>query len=85
MAVDTEPAKRIGPSVVDGYTWATVDLTNRDLVERLKEQDRLAAGERIKAAVKRLQDLGVIDSEGRRLNPELPADMRDDSETDFGG
>jgi hypothetical protein len=74
-----------GSADIDGLTLANIDLANRKLVARLRERDLQAAGVRIKAAVRRLQDLGIIDSQGRRLNKELPPDMKEESNTDFGG
>lgn len=45
-----------------------------------------AAGvERGKAAVRRLQELGLIDSEGNLLRKDLPPDMQEGSDRDFGG
>lgn len=44
-----------------------------------------AAVEGAKNAVRRLQEAGIIDAEGRRIRTDLPADMRDDQERDFGG
>jgi hypothetical protein len=44
-----------------------------------------AAVERGKAAVRKLQADGVIDSRGRRIRKDLPADMQEDSKRDFGG
>ena len=44
-----------------------------------------AAVERGRAAVRRLQELGIIDEHGRRVRQDLPADMQDGSDRDFGG
>ena len=45
-----------------------------------------AAGvERGKAAVRRLQELGIIDSQGRLLRTDLPVDMQEGSDRDEGG
>ena len=45
-----------------------------------------AAGvERGKAAVRRLQELGIIDSLGNRIRTDLPADMQEGSDRDEGG
>ena len=64
---------------------ANVDLSDRELVARVRERDLEQAEGRIKDAVRRLQDLGVIDADGHRLNRELPPDMQEESITDFGG
>jgi hypothetical protein len=74
-----------GPVDLTGVTFGNVDLADRELVARVRERDLEAAEVRIKEAVRRLQQLGIIDAEGRRLNKELPPDMREDSTTDFGG
>ncbi len=76
---------RNGSADLNGVTFANVDLADRDLVARIRERDLQAAEVRIKEAVSRLQRMGIIDAEGRRLNKELPPDMREDSLTDFGG
>ena len=44
-----------------------------------------AAVERAKEAARRLQELGIIDAEGRRIRKDLPADMQEGQDRDFGG
>ena len=44
-----------------------------------------AGVERVKAAVRRLQESGIIDAEGRRIRKDLPPDMREGQDRDFGG
>ena len=44
-----------------------------------------AAAERIHAAVRDLQERGIIDAEGNRIRQDLPPDMQEGSERDFGG
>jgi hypothetical protein len=44
-----------------------------------------AAVERAKEAVRRLQEAGIIDAEGRRIRTDLPADMQEGKDRDFGG
>jgi hypothetical protein len=44
-----------------------------------------AAVERVKAAVRELQKKGIIDPQGRRVRKELPPDMQEDADRDFGG
>jgi hypothetical protein len=66
-------------------TWANVDYNNPEELNRLREEELDRAEERIHEAVRRLRELGVIDEHGRRVNRELPADMREGSDTDFGG
>jgi hypothetical protein len=44
-----------------------------------------AAVERTKEAARRLREAGIIDAEGRRIRKDLPADMREGQDRDFGG
>jgi hypothetical protein len=44
-----------------------------------------AAGKRVKAAAEEFQRLGIVDQGGNRLRKELPADMREGTDLDFGG
>jgi hypothetical protein len=44
-----------------------------------------ATVKRGKAAVRKLQDSRVIDSQGRRIRTELPKDMQEGLDRDFGG
>lgn len=44
-----------------------------------------AAVERAKEAVRRLQQAGIIDAEGRRIRTDLPTDMQEGQDRDFGG
>lgn len=44
-----------------------------------------AAVERGRAAVRRLQEMGIIDAEGRLLRKGLPPDMEEGKDRDFGG
>ena len=44
-----------------------------------------AAVERVKAAVRELQSKGIIDAHGRRIRQDLPPDMHEDVDRDFGG
>lgn len=43
------------------------------------------ANKRIAEAVRKLQEAGIIDAEGNRIRTDLPADMREGSDRDFGG
>jgi hypothetical protein len=46
----------------------------------------LAEGrKRVQADIGKLQAMGLMDSEGNLLSTELPEDMREGSERDFGG
>jgi hypothetical protein len=44
-----------------------------------------AAVERAKEAARRLQAAGIIDAEGNLLRQDLPEDMKEDQDRDFGG
>jgi hypothetical protein len=44
-----------------------------------------AAVERVKTAVRELQDKGIIDQQGQRIRRDLPPDMREDADRDVGG
>jgi hypothetical protein len=44
-----------------------------------------AAVERVTAAVRHLQEKGIIDGQGRRIRQDLPPDMQEDADRDFGG
>ncbi len=40
---------------------------------------------RAKQAARRLREAGIIDAEGRRIRKDLPPDMQEGQERDFGG
>ncbi len=61
-------------------THATVDFDDAEQAEELESQVQRRAGVLARRAVKRLQDQGILDSQGRRVKRKLPADMRDNSE-----
>lgn len=44
-----------------------------------------AAVERVKAVARDLQGKGIVDPQGRRLKKELPLDMQENADRDFGG
>jgi hypothetical protein len=44
-----------------------------------------AAGERVKAAAEEMERLGIADSRGKRMSSDLPNDMREGADRDFGG
>jgi len=44
-----------------------------------------SAVKRVKTAVRELQEKGIIDPQGRRVRKELPPDMQEDADRDFGG
>jgi hypothetical protein len=44
-----------------------------------------AAGERVKATAEELEHLGIADKAGKRVRTDLPRDMREGADRDFGG
>ncbi len=63
-------------------TWANVNLEDEEEVARFEEEELGKAGERIKKAVQELEDLGIVDKDGRRVKKGLPPDMQPGSDTD---
>lgn len=52
---------------------------------RIEDPHHIAAVKRGKAAVDDLQKRGILDSHGRRIRTDLPADMHEAQDRDFGG
>jgi hypothetical protein len=50
-----------------------------------KDPHHATAVQRGRAAVRKLQDQGIIDSQGRRIRKDLPSDMQEGQDRDFGG
>jgi hypothetical protein len=44
-----------------------------------------AAVQNVKEAARRLQEAGIVDAEGNRIRKDLPPDMREGQDRDFGG
>ncbi len=44
-----------------------------------------SAGERVKAAAEELERLGIADRDGKRIRKDLPEDMQEGADRDFGG
>ena len=44
-----------------------------------------AAGKRVKAAAEELERLGIARHDGTRIRTDLPKDMQEDADRDFGG
>ena len=44
-----------------------------------------AAVQRAKEAAHRLRNAGIIDAQGRRIRKDLPADMQEGQDRDYGG
>jgi hypothetical protein len=53
--------------------------------EPTQDPHHAAAVQRGKAAVRKLRDQGIIDARGRRIRKDLPADMQESRDRDFGG
>ena len=68
------------------YTKSVASTIHRARLARPKTDPHLqAAGERVKAAAEELQNLGIADKNGKRLRTDLPKDMREGADRDFGG
>jgi hypothetical protein len=50
-----------------------------------RDPHHAAAVQRGKAAVRKLQEQGIIDSQGRRIRTDLAADMQAGKDRNFGG
>lgn len=61
-------------------TIQTTKLSSRKTDPHLQ-----AAGERVKAAAEELERLGIADKAGKRVRTDLPKDMREGADRDFGG
>jgi len=63
----------------------TIPLPKARNQKPTKDPHHAAAVERGKGAVDKLQRQGIIDSQGRRIRKDLPADMQEGKDRDFGG
>ena len=63
----------------------TIPLPKARNQKPIKDPYHAAAVELGKAAVSKLQQQGIIDSQGRRIRTDLPADMQEGKDRDFGG
>ena len=63
----------------------TIPLPKARNQKPTKDPHHNAAVERGEAAVGKLQRQGIIDSQGRRIWTDLPADMQEGKDRDFGG
>ena len=66
-------------------TWATVNFRYPAEVAEFDKQEGKRLRQRRDAAVRDLQQKGILDAQGRLIKTELPPDMRPDSPTEFGG
>ena len=66
----------------------TIETVNLDDESEMDEFDRqvIAAGmEGVRAQIKELQQNGLLDAQGKHVLKELPRDMQEGAERDFGG
>ena len=63
----------------------TIPIPRRKNRKPKKDPHYPAAVERAKEAARQLQEKGIIDAEGRRVRKDLPSDMREGQDRDFGG
>jgi hypothetical protein len=66
-------------------TLETVDFSNSEELDVFLEQIMSNGILRVREESARLEALGLMDSDGNLLAAELPSDMREGSERDFGG
>ncbi len=62
-----------------------IDINDPEQVERILNDESAQARVRVQEAVKSLHSRGLADENGNPTVKELPADMREGSDTDFGG
>jgi hypothetical protein len=68
------------------YNKSVVPTTNRPKLLKPKVDPHLqGAGERVKAASEELERLGIADETGKRVRTDVPQDMRNGADRDFGG
>jgi hypothetical protein len=63
----------------------TIPLQKAKSQKPIEDPRHAGAVDRGKAAVRKLQQQGIIDSQGRRIRTDLPDDMQEDKDRDFGG
>jgi hypothetical protein len=63
----------------------TVPLPKARHQNPTRDPHHAAAVERGKAAVRNLEERGIIDGQGRRIRTDIPADMQEGKDRDFGG
>lgn len=66
-------------------TIDNVDLDDQDEMDAFFDQVISAGVERVRAEGEELRRRGLMDEHGNMLLKELPADMQEGSERDFGG
>lgn len=72
-------------SVTKRITLETLNSNNPGEFDAFLEQVMAEGMKQVLAVTAELQAMGVIDAEGHFLTDELPDDMKEESEKDFGG
>lgn len=71
------------PAIIKGVKTVPIPRLKN---QKPKEDPYYPAGvKRAKEAVRRLQEGGIIDANGRRIRQDLPPDMQEGQDRDFGG
>jgi hypothetical protein len=74
------------PTAHEEYNVIRVPQTDALKLQKPKVDPHLqSAGERVKAAAEELERLGIADRDGERIRKDLPEDMREGADRDFGG
>ena len=66
-------------------TIENVNLDDQREMDAFADQVITAGMERVRAESEEMRRRGLLDAEGNLLMKELPADMREGAERDFGG
>jgi len=79
-------ATEAAPSGFRGRIGNEVPTVLRTTLKHPKHEPLLeGAAERIHAAVRELKGLGIVDEKGNRVRTDLPEDMKEGADRDFGG
>jgi hypothetical protein len=65
-------------------TWAAVNLDDQAEIDEFTRLWIASCQPQVEEDLRRLRQLGVVDEQGNRIAPSVPADMKDPS-MDFGG
>jgi hypothetical protein len=78
--------RRDREGVLRGRIMHEVPSVLRGTLKHPKHEPLLeGAAERIHAAVRELKELGIVDEKGNRVRTDLPEDMKEGADRDFGG
>jgi hypothetical protein len=82
-AIITKEAETAFPAIITKVKTVRIPRIKN---QKPKDDPYYPAGvKRAKEAVRRLQETGIIDAEGRRIRQDLPPDMQKGQDRDFGG